>query len=81
MDHYFFTARSVTHAQQMERALAGIPVRIRRAGAGLSEHGCAYVLEVPERHYSRALRRLKQSGLRPVRIFAERSGVRREVLP
>ena len=41
MDYYLFVARSITHAQRMAGALseAGVPSRIRRAGAGISERG------------------------------------------
>lgn len=83
MDHYFFTARSVTHAQQMARALelAGIGAKMRRAGAGLSDRGCAYVLEISAKSYLRARRQLMEKRLRPVRMFVQEGGTLREVLP
>lgn len=83
MDHYFFTARSVTHAQQLLRALeqAGIPAKMRRAGAALSDRGCAYALEISAAHYLRARRRLAEKRLRPVRVFVQEGGMLREVLP
>lgn len=82
MDHYFFTARSVTHAQQMARALeqAGIGVRVRRAGAGLSDRGCAYALEISTKNYLRARRQLAEKRLYPVRVFLQEGGTLREVL-
>lgn len=82
MDRYFFTARSITHAQQMARALeqVGIGVKIRRAGALLSDRGCAYALEIGANNYLRARRRLSEARLRPVRVFLREGGVLREVL-
>ncbi len=80
MDHYLFMARSITHAQQMARAMerAGVYVSIRRVG-GVSQHGCGYSLQVPERQYARATAALRGEGLRPVRVFRVSGGQRREV--
>ena len=81
MDHYLLTARSVTQAQQMAAVLerSGISVRVRRIGAGMSKSGCAYSLEVAQRHYPRAAAALSEAGKRPVKVFFVSDGVRREV--
>lgn len=82
MDHYFFTARSITHAQQMARALEqiGIGVKMRRADARLSDRGCAYALEIGANSYLRARRQLSAKRLHPVRVYLQEGGVLREVL-
>lgn len=71
MDHYLFTARSITHAQQMARVLerAGVYLKIRRVGAGMTKNGCGYTLQVPERQFRRAAEALREAGQRPVRVF------------
>lgn len=81
MDHYLFTARSITHAQQMARVLerGGIIVRMRRVGAALTKSGCGYTLEVPERKYARAMELLREAGVHPVKILHIINGSPREV--
>ena len=63
MDYYLFVARSVTHAQQMAGVLsgAGVSAKIRRAGSGVTGRGCGYTLEVAERNYAAAIRRLQDA--------------------
>ena len=82
MDHYLFTARSITHAQSMAQALehSGINVRIRRIGSGVTKSGCGYTLEVPGRHFSAASELLRAAGQRPVKIFHVVNGARNEVV-
>lgn len=81
MDHYYFTARSVTHAQQMARELerSGIFVKIRRVGSGVTKSGCGYTIDVPERKYRQALEALREAGLQPVRVLLVSGGTVREV--
>ena len=83
MDHYLFTARSVTHAQRMAQALerSGIYVKIRRVGRELTKSGCGYTLQVPERRYAQAVETLRTAEVRPVRICSVSGGVMREVAP
>lgn len=83
MDHYLFTARSVTHAQRMAQVLerSGIYVKIRRVGRELTKSGCGYTLQVPERRFSQALETLRAAEARPVRIFSVSGGAMREVAP
>lgn len=81
MDHYLFTARTVTHAQQMAQAMerAGVPVRLRRAGNSVTKNGCGYTLQVPERKYRAAADALREAGLRAVRVFHVVGGAAKEV--
>ena len=81
MDHYLFTARSITHAQQMAQALerAGVFVKIRRIGNGVTGRGCGYTLQIPQRQYRRAADALLDAGRRPVKVFFVSDGVRKEV--
>ena len=60
MERYLLVARSITHAQQMMKVLdrAGIRTRVLRASAELTGRGCGYTLEVAERNYAAAIRRL-----------------------
>ena len=81
MDHYLFTARSITHAQQMAKVLerGGIFVKMRRVGTNVTKSGCGYTLEVPERKYSRSIELLREAGLRPVKVLHVSGGAAREV--
>lgn len=81
MDHYLFTARSITGAQQMARALehVGVPVKLRRVGNSVTKSGCGYTLQVPERKYRAAADALREAGLRPVRVYHVVGGVTKEV--
>ena len=83
MDHYLFTARSVTHAQRMAQELerSGIYVKMRRVGRELTNSGCGYTLQVPERRYTQAVDTLRIAGVRPVRVFFVSGGVMHEVAP
>ena len=82
MDHYLFTARSITHAQQMARALerAGVGVRLRRVGGGFTKNGCGYTLQVAGRKYRAAADALREAGLRPVKVFRVVNGASQEVM-
>lgn len=81
MNHYLFLARSITHAQEMAKVLeqGGIRVKIRRAGAGMTERGCGYSLEIPENRFSQAKDTLNASGKQPVKMFYVSNGKRQEV--
>ena len=83
MDYYLFTARSITHAQRMAQELerSGIYVKIRRVGRELTNSGCGYTLQVPERRYTQAVDTLRVAGVRPIRVFSVSGGVMREVEP
>ncbi|MBQ9647397.1 MAG: DUF3343 domain-containing protein [Oscillospiraceae bacterium] len=81
MNHYLLTARTITHAQRMARALehTGVSAKIRRIGSGVTKNGCGYTLQVPERQYQTAADALRTAGLRPVKAFHVVNGERREV--
>ena len=81
MDRYLFTARSVTHAQQMMRVLenAGISTKVRRASAALTQRGCGYTLEIAPHRYEKALEALEAAQVKPIKIFLVRDGIRQEV--
>ncbi|MBO4915404.1 MAG: DUF3343 domain-containing protein [Oscillospiraceae bacterium] len=81
MDHFIFTARSVTHAQRMAQVLerSGIYVSIHRAGAAITGNGCGYTLQVPSRQFKRASELLRSSGQHPVKAFHVINGQRQEV--
>lgn len=68
---YFFTFRSVTHAQQAAGALntAGIPVSILRTPKAIAVHGCGYSVQVPTGFYRQAADELTRHGVRYQRIF------------
>lgn len=76
MEHYLLIARSITHAQQMSRALEriGIPARIRRAGANITGRGCGYTLEIGARYLDRAVAALDTPALRPLQVISASSG-------
>lgn len=82
MDRYLFTARSVTHAQQMARELerAGIHVRVRRVSGSGAMRGCGYTLEVSERQFAVAGEILRASKTRPVKVFRVSGGQTVEVV-
>ena len=83
VEHYLILARSVTYAQRMQRALerTGIRCRIRHAPGGLTDLGCAYVVQVETRELPLALTVIHREGLGPVQVFLEQRGVYREVRP
>ncbi len=81
MDRYLLVARSITHAQQMLKALerGGIRTRVLRASAELTGRGCGYTLEVSQRSYAAAIRRLQDAQLRPLKVIHQSGGERQEV--
>ncbi len=81
MDHYLFTARSITHAQRMAQVLerAGVPVKMRRIGRELTKSGCGYMIQIPQRRYAQAVEALHDAGVRPVKVFSMSGGMMHEV--
>lgn len=81
MDHYLLTARSVTRAQHMAQLLerAGIYVKVRRAGPDIAKNGCGYTLEIAERSFERARRRLLETRVMPGKVYFVSGGKRTEV--
>lgn len=71
MEHYLIIARSVTHAQRMQRALerAGIRAQVFRAPMELTDRGCAYAVQIGEHSLPAALRIIQGTGLSPIQIY------------
>ena len=71
MEHYLFTARSVTMAQRMAQALGqiGIQGSVQRLPVGLSTQGCAYGVKIDASRYERALSLVQSMGMGPTKIF------------
>lgn len=71
MPYYLLLSRSITHAQRMSRTLerAGITARFFRPPMGLTDRGCSYAVRVGEGSPPAALRRLREDGLMPMRVF------------
>ena len=81
MNHYLFTARSITHAQRMARILEqnGVSAYIRRISRGIAGNGCGYTLQVPERKFRQAAEALRNGGVMPVKVFFVTGGKQQEV--
>ena len=82
--HYIILCRSLTAAQQAERALrgAGIFASITKAPQSANPGGCTYGVKIGERNLERAKSALREAGVRSGKIYllTER-GRAREVLP
>lgn len=84
LSYYYIVCRSLTYAQRTETALKkdGIRGSVLRTPKTISTSGCSYAVRIPENQLSRALARMNQEGLSPVRIFlGEADGEFREVDP
>ena len=81
VEHDLILARSVTHAQRMQRVLekAGLRCQIYRAPRELTDLGCAYALKLQRTDILAVLGILHRQQLYPVKIFSFRGGVYREV--
>ena len=73
MERYLLVARSITHAQQMMKVLdrAGVHARVLRASAELTGRGCGYTLEVREKNYNAAMRRLQDAQIKPLKVVRQ----------
>ena len=71
MAYYLLLSRSITHAQRMSRTLerGGITARFYRPPMGLTDRGCSYAVRISEKDLPAAMRRLREAGLAPMRIF------------
>lgn len=81
MNHYLIVCRSVTQAQRAGYLLsaAGITNRIFRSPVGLTERGCSYSVRISDPYLARAMGLLRDSGIRPVKVFQHRDGQYTEV--
>lgn len=84
MEHYLIIARSVTHAQRIERALShvGIHASAFRAPMELTNgRGCAYAVQIGSSSLPVSLKAIYGAGLSPVQIFLSDQNGYREVIP
>lgn len=84
LEQYLIIARSVTHAQRMERELRrlGIRAAVSRAPMELSgNRGCAYALAVESTDLRPVLQAIDGMPLRPVAIYIQDANGFREVAP
>ena len=82
MEQYLIIARSVTHAQRMDRALerAGIRAQIFHAPLELTGgRGCAYAVQIRKAALPRAMQAISGAGLSPVQVFLSDGQGYREV--
>ena len=83
MEQSLIIARSVTHAQRMQKLLgrSGIRSGIFRAPRELTDLGCAYAVQIQRPDLTQALMLLHRERLEPVQIYLEQKGFYREVSP
>lgn len=81
MNYYYFLARSVTHAQRMERLLrrAGISCWIARAPLEMSGRGCAYAVQIREKDLPAAVQKIREAQLGSAGIYRKIDGKFTEV--
>ena len=82
LEQYLIIARSVTHAQRMERELRRLGIRAAVFHAPLeltAGRGCAYALTVPPAAIRAALQAIDGMHLRPAAIFFQDGNGYREV--
>ena len=81
MEHYLLIARSVTHAQRMEKALrdAGVRGTILRAPTQVNPKGCSYAVRIDAVRIEQARAVLSAMKVPPVHIYAQSSDGYREV--
>ncbi len=82
--YYYIVCRSLTYAQRTATTLRkdGIHGSVLRAPKVISTGGCSYAVRILENQLSRALTRMNEEGLSPVRVFlGDAGGEFREVDP
>lgn len=81
MEHYLLIARSVTHAQRMEKALrdAGVRGTLLRAPAQINPKGCSYAVRIDASRAEQVRAVLSVMKIPPVHVYAESSNGYREV--
>ena len=80
-DYFYVIARSITHAQRMERLLrrAGLSCWIARAPLELTGRGCAYAVQIREKDLAAAVRQIRGAGFGADRIYRKTNGKFSEV--
>ena len=81
MEHYLLIARSVTHAQRMEKALrdAGVRGSILRAPTQINPKGCSYAVRIDAACMETARAVLSAMKVPPVHVYEKTSDGYREV--
>lgn len=81
MEHYLLIARSVTHAQRMEKALrdAGVRGTILRAPTQINPKGCSYAVRVDASRIEAVREILLDTKVPPIHVYAKSSDGYREV--
>ena len=81
MEHYLLIARSVTHAQRMEKLLrdAGVRGTVLRAPAEVNRKGCSYAVRIDGARLDRARMLLSTAKVPPIHIYEKTEDGYREV--
>ena len=82
MVHYLLIFRSLTQAQQAIAILRSVNIyaQVSRSPKSLSGEGCSHGIRLPERQFTQAVNRLRQSRMLPHKVFfSERNRSYREV--
>lgn len=71
MEHYLIIARSVTHAQRMQKVLfeAGMNCPMFRPPRELTNFGCVYALKIRPEDLKNGMMALHRENLTPIQIF------------
>ena len=82
MEHYLLIARSVTHAQRMEKALrdAGVRAAVLRAPTQINPKGCSYAVRIDAGHLEQARTILLAMKAPPIHAYVSISGGYEEVI-
>ena len=82
MEHYLLIARSVTHAQRMEKALrdAGVRATVLRAPTQINPKGCSYAVRIDIGRLERARAILSAMKAPPIHVDVSIPGGYQEVM-
>lgn len=82
MEHYLLIARSVTHAQRMEKALrdAGVRSAVLRAPTQINPKGCSYAVRIEAPYLEHARGILSAIKVPPIHVYVSVSGGYEEVI-
>ena len=82
MEHYLLIARSVTHAQRMEKALrdAGVRAAVLRAPTQINPKGCSYAVRIDADRLAQARGILTAMKVPPVHAYVSIPGGYEEVI-
>ncbi|MBE6971906.1 MAG: DUF3343 domain-containing protein [Ruminococcaceae bacterium] len=81
MEHYLLIARSVTHAQRMEKTLrdAGVRGTILRAPTQINPKGCSYAVRIDASRIEAVRDILSDTKVPPIHVYVKSSDGYREV--